>query len=129
MDIIKSALVLTIENTLGITLKPTNYILKKSFSSQINLGEYSFIVVINKALLYKFALDFLNDKTPNLDTIKDISQEMANLIIGKAKVLFEENGNTFKLGTPLFIGNQAIKDYNKSIHYKLSKFRCSIYKV
>lgn len=129
MDIFKLALIITIENTLGITLKHTNLILKKSFASSITLGEQSLVVVINKALLYRFALDFLDDENPNIDTIKDISKEMTNLIIGKAKVLFEERGENFKLGTPLFIGNQVIKGYNQSVHCKFSKFRCSVYKV
>ena len=129
MDTLKLALILTIENTLGITLKQTDFMLKKSFSSQIILGSYSFIVVINKALLNKFAFDFLDDKNPNFDTIRDISKEITNLIIGKAKVLFEEKGDIFKLGTPSFIGNQVIKNYNESVHCKFSKFRCSIYKV
>lgn len=129
MDLLKMALVMTMEDTLGITLKQTKTVLKKSFSSTITLGDYSLIVTINKALLKKFAQDFLDDKNPDPDTIKDMSQEITNLIIGKAKVLFEENGDIMRLGTPLFIGSRVISEYSDALHFRVSKFRCSIYKV
>lgn len=129
MEILKLALVSAIKESLNIDLNETSIALKQSFSSKINLGENTFIVIINKALINKFALDFLNDENPNLDSIQEITKEISNLIIGKAKVLFEENNNILKLGTPIFIGKDKIKKYNYSIHFKFKTFRCSIYKV
>ncbi|RDU64103.1 hypothetical protein [Helicobacter sp. MIT 14-3879] len=129
MKTLQNALIEAIRESMGIMLKKDNKLLKKAFSSKITLDNKNFIIVINKPLLEKFALDFLDIVNPNDDILIDIAKEIANLIIGKAKVLYENSGSIFKLGIPEFIGYKVIKNYNNVLSYKYKNMRCSIYEV
>lgn len=129
MDILQEALLCAIRDSLDISMVEDKVPLKKSFTSKIRLDSKIFYIVVNKALLLRFAMDFLGEKNPNDATLIDISKEMANLAIGKAKVLYEESGSILKLGIPEFVGNKIIEKYNRRIGYKSGKMRCSIYEV
>ena len=129
MEILQKALLCALKDTLSISMVEDRIPLNRAFTSKISLDSRTLYIVTNKALLLKFALDFLNEKNPNEATLIDISKEIANITIGKAKVLYEENGMILKLGIPEFIGNKIINHYNKSIGYKSQNMRCSIYEI
>ncbi|RAX51789.1 hypothetical protein CCY99_08290 [Helicobacter sp. 16-1353] len=129
MEILQLALLNTLKETLNISMIEEKKPLSRSMSSRINLDSKIFVIVANKPLLRLFAKDFLHETNPNEEILIDISKEITNLIIGKAKVLYANNGKTLKLGIPEFLGNKAISNYNKAIHYKYKDIRCSIYEV
>ncbi len=129
MEILQNALLFTIRDTLNISMVEDRNPLKKSFTSKIMLDCKMFFIVSNRALLMRFTKDFLFEDNPDNDTLIDISKEMANITIGKAKVLYEESGSILQLGIPEFIGNKIIGNYNKCIGYKSGKMRCSIYEI
>ncbi|RDU57305.1 chemotaxis protein CheX [Helicobacter sp. MIT 99-5507] len=129
MEILQKALLCAIKDTLNVSMIEDKIPLKRAFVSKIRLDSRTFYIATNKALLLKFALDFLNEENPSNDTLIDISKEMANIAIGKAKVLYEESGIVLKLGIPEFIGNKIINNYNKCIGYKSQNMRCSIYEI
>lgn len=129
MEILQKALLCAIKDTLNVSMIEDKFPLNKAFTSRIRLDSRTFFIVTNKPLLLKFALDFLNEDNPNNDTLIDISKEMANITIGKAKVLYEESGIVLKLGIPEFIGNKTIDNYNGRIGYRSKNMRCSIYEI
>lgn len=108
MNILQNALVCAIKESMGFDLAQDSMPLETAYSSKITLENKHFIISMNKPLLARFAKDFLDSPNPSNDTMIDIAKELANLILGKAKVLFEESGHILKLGIPEFIGWESI---------------------
>ncbi|MDE6886387.1 MAG: chemotaxis protein CheX [Helicobacteraceae bacterium] len=129
MKIMQNALLRAIKESMGIVLETNNSIFQSPFASKITLDKKAFIIVVNDELLKKFALDFLGTQEVDNDTLMDISKEIANLIVGKAKVLYEQEGRILKLGIPQFIGDEKITNYIDVISYNFENLRCIIYEV
>lgn len=129
MNILQSAIFGALKESLGISLVPDSTPPKSAFSSRITLEDKIFIISINKPLLTRFAKDFLESPNPSNDTMIDIAKELANLILGKAKVLFEEKGEILKLGIPEFIGWEYIDDYANALSYKSGDMKICIYEM
>lgn len=128
MEILQRALIEAIEESMGFTLKKDNAVLKRAFCARISLDK-SYVIVLNKAILKQFSLDFLGVSEPKEDELVDITKEISNIIAGKAKVIYEESGAIFKLGIPQFIGYGFSGEYKASFGYKYKNMRCSIYEV
>lgn len=129
MNILQNALICAIKESLGFDLEQDSAPPKSAFSSKITLENKHFIISMNKPLLARFAKDFLDSPNPSNDTMIDIAKELANLILGKAKVLFEESGHILKLGIPEFIGWEYISNYENAFSYKFEDMKICIYEM
>ncbi len=69
-------------------------------------------VYINRKSLNKMALLFLFEENPDEAALVDLIREITNLIVGKAKVIAQEKGVAFDIGTPEFIGADALLSTN-----------------
>lgn len=129
MEMLQKALVEAIEESMGFTLTKDSLVLKQAFCASISLDNKNYVIMLNKAILKQFSLDFLGVSEPQEEELIDITKEIANIIAGKAKVLYEESGAIFKLGIPQFIGYGFSGEYKASFGYKYNNMRCSIYEV
>lgn len=129
MNILQNALVCVIKESLGFDLEQDSTPLETAFSSKIALENKNYIISMNKPLLTRFAKDFLDSPNPSNDTMVDIAKELANLILGKAKVLFEEDGHILKLGIPEFLGWEYISNYKNAFSYKFDDMKICIYEM
>ena len=67
--------------------------------------EYCFFLCMGEPILKKLASHLLFEEEPSKDTIIDLVNESANLIVGNAKVLWEEaEGAELTLTTPEYQG-------------------------
>lgn len=73
---------------------------------------HSIFIYINKNSLKKMAYLFLFEEEPTDEVLRDLIKEIANLIVGKAKVVAGENGLYVDIATPNFIceDTQAIQN-------------------
>lgn len=129
MNILQNALICAIKESMGFDLTQDSEPPKSAFSSKITLENKHFIISMNKPLLVRFATDFLDSPNPSNDTLIDIAKELANLILGKAKVLFEDSGKILKLGIPEFIGWEYISNYENAFSYKFDDMKICIYEM
>lgn len=129
MDTLQNALVCAIKESMGVDMVKDSTPPKSAFSSRIALSNKTFIISMNKPLLTRFAKDFLDSPNPSNDEMIDIAKELANLILGKAKVLFSEKGEILKLGIPEFIGWEYIGDYANAFSYKSGAMKICIYEM
>ena len=100
-----------------------------AFASKITLGDKKFIIAPNHAFLAQFAKTFLQTANPNQNELKDIAKEIANLIVGKAKVLFEEKGQILKLGLPELLDEAQTPIPRHFYAYKCGEVRICIYEI
>lgn len=84
-------------------------------------GEQSYKITIYIAdkSLTKMALLFLNEDLPDMETKTDLIKEIANLIVGKAKVVAQSDGLIFDISTPSFEGDKerVCNDVNRQINF------------
>ena len=66
-------------------------------------SKYRVYIASDAAFMQRIASLFLEEEKSNEETLIDMTLETANLIIGSAKVLAEEEGKTpYTIGTPSF---------------------------
>ena len=65
--------------------------------------KYRVYIASDEAFMQRVSMLFLEEEKSDEETLKDMTLETANLIIGSAKVLAEELGtNPYTIGTPHF---------------------------
>jgi CheY-specific phosphatase CheX len=94
------------------------YIAEISISGDKNYDIY--VIIPQRKLEYISELWF-GDKN-DYDT-KDLVKEIANLIVGNAKVIAENKGINFTISTPKFLGEYKNIDYDDILKFKF-KNRC-----
>lgn len=72
-----------------------------------NSSEHQWYFLFKKDTLNEFSKALLFEDNLNEDDLDDLVKEVANLIIGSAKVILEENNTNinYKIGTPDFLGH------------------------
>ncbi|GHV04406.1 hypothetical protein AGMMS50229_05730 [Campylobacterota bacterium] len=75
---------------------------------------------IAKPSLKKMALTFLNDPEADNETLSDLIKEIANIIVGRTKVIAAEKGLGFDISTPSFVGvaKPIPSDSDFQLHFK-----------
>lgn len=81
-------------------------------------ANYQIAVYINKESLVKMAYLFLFEENPDEATLTDLIKEIANLIVGKAKVIAAAGGLNFDISTPDFISdNTSVSENDLEINF------------
>ncbi len=84
--------------------------------------EYRFYLCMGEPILKKLASELLFEEEPSQDVIIDLVNESANLIVGNAKVLWEEaEGAELKLTTPEYQGffeKSFSKEFDKKMFFQ-----------
>ena len=96
----------------------------KGFVSKITIKgdeNYDIFIVVPKEKLDYIAELWFGDK--NDYDIEDLTKEIANLIVGNAKVIAENKGVNFDISTPEFIGEYENIDYDDILKFKF-KNKC-----
>ncbi|MDR0747340.1 MAG: chemotaxis protein CheX [Helicobacteraceae bacterium] len=85
-------------------------------------GNMRAYLYIPKPTLERMALLFLNEESPQDDVLRDLVMEVANLIVGKAKVIAQKNDLFFNISTPNFEGSDInLKRRSKHIYFKFGE--------
>ena len=84
---------------------------------------YNFYISLQAPLLHLCAMQLLMEENPDQDTLIDLLNENANLIIGTAKVAWEEDEHLvpLKLGTPEYQGffeNNFSKEFDEKLYFQ-----------
>ncbi|EES89099.1 hypothetical protein [Helicobacter canadensis] len=131
--IIKNAFKQAIEDTLGKTPQVLDEKILEGFLSGIDIvyndGDKNTITFIStREFLEKFGNGLLGEEDFDELALKDLSQELANLTIGLAKVLAVTEGVRFNISTPKVYGFGEFKDSSsKSLNFALEGARCSLF--
>jgi len=98
------------ENLAFDTVSKEKIELRSVYISKISLGfedkDENFYLILGSSLVKEIASAMLFERDPDDDTIKDLVNETANLIIGNLKMLLcEDSGlDDIELSTPEFLG-------------------------
>ena len=110
-------------------LKPTKSIKGELYGSAIALtnkkdGEINFYLFFPKEVFERYQEVFLKGAVLKEDDFTDICKELANEIIGHAKIKLNEHDENFKLGIPEYLGRVDFEDFKleKKATYSVGKF-------
>ena len=95
---------LEVMQTLNTSLHPHPTPLTQGYLASIKLNDATIYILASTPLLTLLAQNLLFEDNPDAATLQDMTKELANLIVGKAKVLSQESGQTASISTPLFCG-------------------------
>ncbi|WP_104697626.1 MULTISPECIES: chemotaxis protein CheX [unclassified Helicobacter] len=128
MEIFEKSFIDTIKDITQITPQEVSLKLEEGYISSIKLGENTLVYVMaNKEFLTLLSDILLFDNNPNEDTLNDLIGELANLIVGRAKVLFEEEGKNFTISPPMPCVKNTTIQYDKDRHFCINNACCSIF--
>ena len=102
MDILKRSFIEVMRMTIGMEPHPCTTPLENGYLSSIKLDDTSIYILASKPLLLLLAKSLLFEDTPTEEVLQDLTKELANLIIGKAKILSQEAGKDPSISIPLF---------------------------
>lgn len=108
---VDSALKNFCSNIIGLQVQEAKHIGGKLYGAAIalyeNSSESQWYLLFKKETLSDFSKALLFDDGLNEDDLDDLVKEVANMIIGSAKVLLEQSNKeaTYKLGVPDFLGH------------------------
>jgi len=101
-------------------LEECNTPLDTGFVSKISItGDKQFDIYV---ILPKTKLDYVSNLwfgDDNYD-IEDLSKEIANLIVGNAKVIAQNQGINFNISTPEYLGEDIKIEYDDVLNFKFA---------
>ena len=103
MEILKKSF-LEVMQTLNTSLHPHPTPLTQGYLASIKLNDTTIYILASTPLLTLLAQNLLFEDNPDAATLQDMTKELANLIVGKAKVLSQESGQAASISAPLFCG-------------------------
>lgn len=132
-EIFKKAFIQALEDTLGETPKLVSVQLNSGYKSCIeivnpNKENKTIWFVASKGFLEHFSSVLLGEENPGEMELRDLSQELANLTIGLAKVIAVGEGVFFDIGTPSVFGYGDMNG-ELSLDFELNGNKCSIFYV
>ena len=96
---------------IGLEIKSAKCFGKEFYGASIGLyendTETQWYLLFKKDSLNEFSKALLFEDSLNEDNLEDLVKEVANMIVGSAKVILEERNNDkkYKLSTPFFLGH------------------------
>lgn len=109
IGIIEEALQRTFHDIFGGELKRDSHPIKLGYVSQIPIThqqQTSYVhFIFKKELLVDVSSILLMDDHPDEDTLQDLTKELANLVVGCAKVMVSDKKESVDMGTPTFISH------------------------
>ncbi len=129
IDLFRTSITEVFEQHLGMKLSPCrNFPMQNGYKAQIpfsNRDENSFLatVWIQKSTLKKVSKILLFENEPDEKTLKDLTAELANFIVGHAKMLASDRNLSYKIETPEFIGIGPLQKKSHTLLYKIGN-RC-----
>ncbi|MCI6312981.1 MAG: chemotaxis protein CheX [Helicobacter sp.] len=131
MDVIRQSFIEVVQQSINKLPKDSLLPIKKGYLTKISMLKGStpdkdVFLLFDKAFLKIVAKAMLQDNDPNKETLEDMAKELANLIVGHAKMLAKGNAS-FSISVPSYLGHKLIKDYDSGLHFKLGRGHCGIY--
>lgn len=127
-DILKSSIEEVFQQHLGIKLsscrsfpKQSGYTAKIDFQSGKKRATAT--VWVQKHTLKKVSEVLLFEENPDEETLKDLTSELANFIVGYAKMAASDCNMEFKIGTPRYAGVVPLQKGLPTFLYKIGN-RC-----
>ena len=100
---------LEVMQTLNASLHPHSTPLTQGHLASIKLNDTTIYILASTPLLTLLAQNLLFEDNPDAATLQDMTKELANLIVGKSKVLSQASGPATSISTPLFC-RQIVQD-------------------
>ena len=129
--VIHQSFIEVLQESINKTPKDSILPIKKGYLTKISMLKNGAVdkdvfLLFDKAFLKIVAKAMLEEDNPDKATLEDMAKELANLIVGHAKVL-AKGDKGFNISVPSYLGYKLIKDYDSGLHFKLGRGHCGIY--
>lgn len=129
MDIFAQSFIETIKNTTSLIPHLIQTGIHAGYCSKISTQSEHFYFCFDSSFLTAISTYMLFDENPSEGDMQDLSKEIANLVIGHAKVLLQKQDIHIQITTPEFLGEITLQTSSlKGIHFAVEEGKCSMYK-
>jgi len=130
VEVIREAYKQSFKQTLGIDLIETENGVESGYLSSIkaikNGDEEEILFVFSKDMLLTVSNILLFEDNPCENTLADLTKELANIVVGVAKVIGGERGVEFDISTPTFLGEGDIDPKDQTtLSYEYNGAKCT----
>ncbi|WP_456451027.1 chemotaxis protein CheX [Hydrogenimonas sp.] len=124
IDLFRTSLEEVFSQTFGLRPEPCDTPPKeKGYAAQIPFsdGERDYVarVWVEEPALKKMADILLFDDDPDQETLEDLTSELANFIVGHAKMVASDRNLPYRMQTPTFVGTEPLESGGTSLLYKI----------
>jgi hypothetical protein len=111
-------------DSFGLETEPCESLPKeKGFTAQIPFsdGSRDFIahIWIEEAALKRLAGILLFDEDPDRETLEDLTAELANFIVGHAKMVASDRDLPYRMQTPAYTGEAPLESGENTLMFKV----------
>ena len=108
----------------GLTTKPTEKVPEtEGYAAQIPFSDgernYAATVWLERPVLEALAEILLCEEKPDESTLKDLTAEVANFIVGHAKMDASDRGLPYRMQTPRFDGKRSLEESVTTLVYDI----------
>lgn len=117
VEVIKEAYKQSFKNTFEIDLLESEEGIFEGYVSSIkaikNGIEEEIFFIFSKEMLLCVSGILLMDHNPDENTLGDLCKELANIVVGVAKVVASDMGIDFHISTPTFLGITSVQPHDR----------------
>lgn len=129
IELFKTAVEEVFDQTFGMKPRPCERVpSERGYTAQIPFSDgtrdYIARVWVEKPALEKMARVLLMEENPDETTLEDLTAELANFIVGHAKMVASDRDLPYEMQTPSFTGMQSIEKSEPTLLFGLDDDRC-----
>ena len=115
----------------GLTAKPAETLPdSEGYAAQIPFfdgeREYAATVWMERPVLESLAEILLCEENPDESTLEDLAAEVANFIVGHAKMEASDRGLPYRMETPRFDGRKSLEEEGTTLLYDIGGRRVAV---
>ena len=127
---VKEAFLDVCKNSLGgeATIREDEH-LHRGFVAKIDVkrdSDLPIVFICSDPFLKEAANIMLFEENPDFDTLKDIACEIANLCVGRAKVIAEGDNEHFDISTPEFLKHGDYSGGGQKVSFMFDHKSCTV---
>lgn len=128
IDLFRTSVEEVFSQNFGLETKPCEtFPEKEGYTARIPFSDgtkdFDAEVWIDEPMLKEMASILLFDEDPDPETLEDLTSELANFIVGHAKMVASDRDLPYRMQTPVFTGRRPLEKRGETLLYSLDD-RC-----
>ncbi|WP_353663022.1 chemotaxis protein CheX [Hydrogenimonas sp. SS33] len=124
VDLFKSSMEEVFNRSFGLNVEPDeSKPLPSGYAAEIPFSDgrrtYRATVWLERPVLEKLAEILLCENDPDEETLRDLTSEVANFIVGHAKMEASDRKLPYEMETPRFTGIEPLHPTDHTLHYRI----------
>lgn len=132
LEILHQAVMQAFSDTFGAEITRDTHPIKTGFVSKIHIikdgNRLPVFFIIKEPFLKELANILLFEENPDQETLRDLSCELANIVVGSAKVIAGKQNLSIDISTPEFHSETGYDEpLHETLNYQFADSKCTLF--